>query len=87
MYKFIKLSYVSSEFQYVASLTQALAYCHEKHVIHRDIKPENLLLDHEVCFEFSSGLLLLLEVIKEFEQLKLIVDLNMVIYLGSIEDR
>ncbi|KAK3036109.1 hypothetical protein RJ639_031690 [Escallonia herrerae] len=28
-------------------LTQALAYCHQKHVIHRDIKPENLLLDHE----------------------------------------
>lgn len=35
--------------QYISSLTQALAYCHEKHVIHRDIKPENLLLDHEVC--------------------------------------
>lgn len=34
--------------QYIASLTQALAYCHEKDVIHRDIKPENLLLDHEV---------------------------------------
>ncbi|KAJ4954953.1 hypothetical protein NE237_011736 [Protea cynaroides] len=32
---------------YIASLTQALAYCHEKHVIHRDIKPENLLLDFE----------------------------------------
>ncbi|KAI4372079.1 hypothetical protein MLD38_010361 [Melastoma candidum] len=32
---------------YIASLAQALAYCHEKHVIHRDIKPENLLLDHE----------------------------------------
>ncbi|CDP17794.1 unnamed protein product [Coffea canephora] len=32
---------------YIASLTRALAYCHEKHVIHRDIKPENLLLDHE----------------------------------------
>ncbi|KAK4859591.1 hypothetical protein QYF36_008237 [Acer negundo] len=32
---------------YIASLTNALAYCHEKHVIHRDIKPENLLLDHE----------------------------------------
>nr|GEY91093.1 serine/threonine-protein kinase Aurora-3 [Tanacetum cinerariifolium] len=32
---------------YIASLTYALAYCHEKHVIHRDIKPENLLLDHE----------------------------------------
>lgn len=32
---------------YILSLTQALAYCHEKDVIHRDIKPENLLLDHE----------------------------------------
>ncbi|XP_010544667.1 PREDICTED: serine/threonine-protein kinase Aurora-3 [Tarenaya hassleriana] len=32
---------------YIASLTQALAYCHGKCVIHRDIKPENLLLDHE----------------------------------------
>lgn len=32
---------------YILSLTQALAYCHEKNVIHRDIKPENLLLDHE----------------------------------------
>ena len=40
--------FVSCEFQYILSLTQALAYCHEKHVIHRDIKPENLLLDHEV---------------------------------------
>lgn len=36
-------------FQYIASLSQALAYCHGKCVIHRDIKPENLLLDHEVC--------------------------------------
>ncbi|CAK9154534.1 unnamed protein product [Ilex paraguariensis] len=33
--------------KYISSLTQALAYCHEKHVIHRDVKPENLLLDHE----------------------------------------
>nr|GEY41009.1 serine/threonine-protein kinase Aurora-3 [Tanacetum cinerariifolium] len=32
---------------YIASLTHALAYCHEKNVIHRDIKPKNLLLDHE----------------------------------------
>ncbi|KAM7260774.1 hypothetical protein ACFE04_026249 [Oxalis oulophora] len=32
---------------YIASLTEALAYCHEKDVIHRDIKPENLLLDHQ----------------------------------------
>jgi len=30
---------------YVASLADALAYCHKKHVIHRDIKLENLLLD------------------------------------------
>ncbi|CAI0559582.1 unnamed protein product, partial [Linum tenue] len=34
-------------FQYIASLANALAYCHSKDVIHRDIKPENLLLDHE----------------------------------------
>ncbi|KAF9615874.1 hypothetical protein IFM89_026800 [Coptis chinensis] len=32
---------------YIASLTKALAYCHQKNVIHRDIKPENLLLDFE----------------------------------------
>jgi aurora kinase, other len=29
---------------YIASLAQALHYCHRKHVIHRDIKPENLLV-------------------------------------------
>lgn len=29
---------------YIASLANALSYCHSKHVIHRDIKPENLLL-------------------------------------------
>ncbi|KAL6495426.1 Serine/threonine-protein kinase Aurora-3 [Orobanche gracilis] len=39
---------------YISSLTQALAYCHEKHVIHRDIKPENLLLDHEFYFTESG---------------------------------
>jgi len=32
--------------QYVASLADALHYCHSKHVIHRDIKPENLLLGY-----------------------------------------
>ena len=31
--------------KYIKSLANALAYCHDKHVIHRDIKPENLLLD------------------------------------------
>jgi len=30
--------------QYILDLSQALAYCHNKHVIHRDIKPENLLV-------------------------------------------
>ncbi|GAU91721.1 hypothetical protein RvY_03926 [Ramazzottius varieornatus] len=29
---------------YIAELTDALLYCHEKSIIHRDIKPENLLL-------------------------------------------
>jgi len=29
---------------YIKQLTEALSYCHSKHVIHRDIKPENLLL-------------------------------------------
>eukprot|EP00898_Chlorokybus_atmophyticus_P008647 jgi/Chlat1/8784/Chrsp90S08132 len=29
---------------YVASVAQALIYCHSKHVIHRDLKPENLLI-------------------------------------------
>jgi serine/threonine protein kinase len=34
--------------QYILELSQALAYCHTKHVIHRDIKPENLLVGHKV---------------------------------------
>jgi Protein kinase domain len=33
--------------QYIASLAEALNYCHSKHVIHRDIKPENLLLGYK----------------------------------------
>jgi len=32
--------------QYILELSQALSYCHTKHVIHRDIKPENLLIGH-----------------------------------------
>mmetsp|Transcript_5892 Transcript_5892/g.8338 ORF Transcript_5892/g.8338 Transcript_5892/m.8338 type:complete len:321 (-) Transcript_5892:170-1132(-) len=30
--------------KYISDLSQALDYCHKKHVIHRDIKPENLLV-------------------------------------------
>ena len=30
--------------RYASDLSQALAFCHQKHVIHRDIKPENLLI-------------------------------------------
>ncbi|KAM7474227.1 hypothetical protein LguiB_021470 [Lonicera macranthoides] len=40
--------------QYISSLAQALAYCHEKGVIHRDIKPENLLLDHEGVLKIAD---------------------------------
>ncbi|KAH9605616.1 hypothetical protein KSS87_001028 [Heliosperma pusillum] len=50
LYKVLRRSGFLPENQaatYIASLTEALAYCHGKNVIHRDIKPENLLLDHE----------------------------------------
>ena len=40
--------------QYILELSQALAYCHTKHVIHRDIKPENLLIGHKVCPSLST---------------------------------
>jgi serine/threonine protein kinase len=33
--------------QYIYEMSEALRYCHGKHVIHRDIKPENLLLGHQ----------------------------------------
>jgi serine/threonine protein kinase len=40
----------SQSARYILELSQALAYCHTKHVIHRDIKPENLLIGHKVCW-------------------------------------
>lgn len=40
--------------KYVASLADALAYCHSKHVIHRDIKPENLLLGYRGEIKISD---------------------------------
>lgn len=33
--------------RYLLELSEALAFCHTKHVIHRDIKPENLLVGHK----------------------------------------
>lgn len=33
--------------QHMQSLSSALIYLHERHVIHRDLKPENLLLGHD----------------------------------------
>jgi len=32
---------------YMRQVVDAVAYCHERHVIHRDIKPENILLAGE----------------------------------------
>lgn len=39
--------------QYIFEMSEALKYCHQKHVIHRDIKPENLLLGHQVSCDAS----------------------------------
>ena len=36
--------------KYICDLSNALHYCHEKHVIHRDIKPENLLIGVKVGY-------------------------------------
>ena len=39
---------------YIASLTSALIYLHERNVIHRDIKPENLLLGHKNTLKIAD---------------------------------
>ena len=39
-----RFSEATSGAVHLREMSQALEYCHEKHVIHRDIKPENLLL-------------------------------------------
>ena len=37
-----------------SDLCQALAACHEKHLIHRDIKPENIFVDAEGHFKLGD---------------------------------
>ena len=69
---------INWHFQYISSLSQALAYCHGKCVIHRDIKPENLLLDHKECKDGCSVFY-----IQEFGSL---VISNMIYIAGKVEN-
>lgn len=41
--------------EYIVQLANALAHCHEKHVIHRDIKPENLLISIDGELKVSAA--------------------------------
>lgn len=43
---------------YIAQLSEAVAYIHEKHILHRDIKPENLIITPQnkvVLIDFGSA--------------------------------
>ncbi|CAJ0573622.1 unnamed protein product, partial [Mesorhabditis spiculigera] len=40
--------------KYVAQLSSALDFCHERNVIHRDVKPENVLIDGDDNIKLSD---------------------------------
>lgn len=56
------LSYPNA-INYIAQITNAVAYIHERHILHRDIKPDNILITDDnkaILIDFGSA--------REFEQ-------------------
>ena len=39
---------------FIAEMTMALNYLHQKHIIHKDIKPENILITEEVSINLRN---------------------------------